>query len=202
MPDTGAPFNIPYVSPTSLVRDYPAADEAQALAIASGLTSALQLVGGAAVPIPATSTTVTSTTVIGSAVTYTPVFSDSVLVVTWNGFVETDRAASSPRTRFCALQIQELNNSSTWVTRTDGGAGLQLTGTSSSSAGVLIPFSIQAVSPASRTGFTGARSFRARAVPNPDTSAAFASTYYDPINDPNAYTYALTVFEYRIPALL
>jgi hypothetical protein len=40
MPDTGAPWNIPYVEPADLVRDYPAADEAQALAIAAGLTSA------------------------------------------------------------------------------------------------------------------------------------------------------------------
>jgi hypothetical protein len=37
MADTGAPWNIPYVEPADLVRDYPAADEAQALAIAAGL---------------------------------------------------------------------------------------------------------------------------------------------------------------------
>ena len=40
MADTGAPWNIPYVEPADLVRDYPAADEAQALAIAAGLTDA------------------------------------------------------------------------------------------------------------------------------------------------------------------
>jgi hypothetical protein len=40
MADTGAPWNIPYVEPSDLVRDYPAADEAQALAIAAGLTDA------------------------------------------------------------------------------------------------------------------------------------------------------------------
>jgi hypothetical protein len=40
MADTGAPWNIPYVEPADLVRDYPAADEAQALAIAAGLTAA------------------------------------------------------------------------------------------------------------------------------------------------------------------
>jgi len=39
MPDTGAPWNIPYVAPTDNPRVYPAADEAQALAIAAGLTS-------------------------------------------------------------------------------------------------------------------------------------------------------------------
>jgi hypothetical protein len=40
MADTGAPWNIPYVEPSDLVRDYPAADEAQALAIAAGLSAA------------------------------------------------------------------------------------------------------------------------------------------------------------------
>ena len=40
MADTGAPWNIPYVEPADLVRDYPAADEAQAVAIAAGLTGA------------------------------------------------------------------------------------------------------------------------------------------------------------------
>jgi hypothetical protein len=40
MADTGAPWNIPYVEPADLVRDYPAADEAQALAIAAGLDDA------------------------------------------------------------------------------------------------------------------------------------------------------------------
>jgi len=40
MPDTGAPWNIPYVDDSDLVRDFPTADEAQALAIAAGLTAA------------------------------------------------------------------------------------------------------------------------------------------------------------------
>jgi hypothetical protein len=44
MADTGAPWNIPYVEPADLVRDYPAADEAQALAIAAGLSVAGGLV--------------------------------------------------------------------------------------------------------------------------------------------------------------
>jgi hypothetical protein len=44
MADTGAPWNIPYVEPADLVRDYPAADEAQALAIAAGLSAAGGLV--------------------------------------------------------------------------------------------------------------------------------------------------------------
>jgi hypothetical protein len=40
MADTGAPWNIPYVEPSDLVRDYPAASEALGTAIAAGLTSA------------------------------------------------------------------------------------------------------------------------------------------------------------------
>jgi hypothetical protein len=39
MPDTGPPWNIPYVDDSDLVRDFPTADEAQALAIAAGLTT-------------------------------------------------------------------------------------------------------------------------------------------------------------------
>ena len=43
MPDTGAPWNIPYVAPTDNPRVYPAADEAQALAVAAGLTDASRI---------------------------------------------------------------------------------------------------------------------------------------------------------------
>jgi hypothetical protein len=44
MPDTGAPWNIPYVAPTDLVRDYPQASEDLADAVAAGLTAAGGLV--------------------------------------------------------------------------------------------------------------------------------------------------------------
>jgi hypothetical protein len=44
MPDTGAPWNIPYVDDADLVRDFPTADEAQALAIAAALDAAGGLV--------------------------------------------------------------------------------------------------------------------------------------------------------------
>jgi hypothetical protein len=40
MPDTGPPWAIPYVDQSDLVRDFPSADEAQALAIAAGLSAA------------------------------------------------------------------------------------------------------------------------------------------------------------------
>jgi hypothetical protein len=40
MPDTGAPWNIPYVEPSDLVRDYPSDSEDLADAIAAGLSAA------------------------------------------------------------------------------------------------------------------------------------------------------------------
>jgi hypothetical protein len=40
MPDTGAPWNIPYVAPSDLVRDYPSDSEDLADAIAAGLSAA------------------------------------------------------------------------------------------------------------------------------------------------------------------
>ena len=54
MADTGAPWNIPYVEPTDLVRDYPAADEAQALAVAGHLTDLDTAIGN--VPLSAIGT--------------------------------------------------------------------------------------------------------------------------------------------------
>ena len=44
MADTGAPHFIPYVEPTDLVREYPAADEASAFAVAAALEAAGGLV--------------------------------------------------------------------------------------------------------------------------------------------------------------
>ena len=44
MADTGAPHFIPYVEPTDLVREYPAADEASAFAVAAALDAAGGLV--------------------------------------------------------------------------------------------------------------------------------------------------------------
>ena len=44
MADTGAPHFIPFVEPTDLVREYPAADEASAFAVAAGLDAAGGLV--------------------------------------------------------------------------------------------------------------------------------------------------------------
>jgi len=75
--NTGAPWNIPYVEPSDLVRDYPAADEAQALAIAAGLSAAGNAgIGDNAITTLKNNTFSTTSTsftdVTGLAVTITP----------------------------------------------------------------------------------------------------------------------------------
>jgi hypothetical protein len=77
MADTGAPWNIPYVEPSDLVRDYPAADEAQALAIAAGLTVAGPAGIGANAENAISNTAFSSTStsyvdITGLEVTFTP----------------------------------------------------------------------------------------------------------------------------------
>jgi hypothetical protein len=77
MPDTGAPWNIPYVDPTDLVRDYPQASEDLADAIADGLDAAENAgIGSNVVQAVKTDTFTTSSTtyvdVTGVSVTITP----------------------------------------------------------------------------------------------------------------------------------
>jgi hypothetical protein len=85
MPDTGAPWNIPYVEPADLVRDYPAADEAQALAIAAGLDIAGGLIEvKTAVKDNAFSASVTtgaSTDITGLSITHEPADSANRLIL-------------------------------------------------------------------------------------------------------------------------
>jgi hypothetical protein len=86
MADTGPPWNIPYVEPADLVRAYPAADEAQALAIAAGLSAAGNAgIGSNVVQTVKTddfSTTSTSLVdVTGLAVTITPSTDTSLILV-------------------------------------------------------------------------------------------------------------------------
>jgi hypothetical protein len=87
MADTGAPWNIPYVTPTDNPRVFPAADEAQALAIAAGLDVA----GGLVAVYSALKTDTQSTSlatgavadVTGLAVTFTPESDDSTFLILW-----------------------------------------------------------------------------------------------------------------------
>jgi hypothetical protein len=86
MADTGAPWNIPYVEPSDLVRDYPAADEAQALAIAAGLSDALAAgIGDNVVQAVKTDTfSTTSATYVditGLEVTITPTVNTSKILI-------------------------------------------------------------------------------------------------------------------------
>jgi len=84
MADTGAPWNIPYVEPADLVRDYPAADEAQALAIAAGLTSASlikQVVSTTKTDVFSASVATTATSSAVISVTITPTSNTSKIFI-------------------------------------------------------------------------------------------------------------------------
>jgi len=74
MADTGAPWNIPYVEPTDNPRVFPAADEAQALAVAAGLTSAslIRQVVQTVKTDAYSMNSATFTTVTGATVSITP----------------------------------------------------------------------------------------------------------------------------------
>ena len=86
MPDTGAPWNIPYVEASDLVRDYPAASLALGTAIAGGLSSAKNAgIGSNAVQSVKTDTfsiaSATFTDVTDLAVTITPTTDTSKILV-------------------------------------------------------------------------------------------------------------------------
>jgi len=86
MADTGAPWNIPYVEPTDNPRVFPAADEAQALAIAAGLTAAVPAgIGSNAITTlkddTFTTTSTSFTDVTGLAVTITPSTNTSKVLI-------------------------------------------------------------------------------------------------------------------------
>jgi hypothetical protein len=108
MADTGAPWNIPYVEPTDNPRVFPAADEAQALAIAAGLSEAqIAGIGTNIVQTVKTDTfTTTSTTfanITGLSVDITPTSATSkVLLILHLGQVDgdaTDRIVGGDVTR-------------------------------------------------------------------------------------------------------
>jgi len=104
MPDTGAPWNIPYVDPTDLVRDYPQASEDLADAIADGLDAAGSAgIGPNVVQTVKTdtfSTTSTSYTAItGMSVTITPSSATSKVLVIANLNIGQLNTASSVSVR-------------------------------------------------------------------------------------------------------
>jgi hypothetical protein len=72
MPDTGAPWNIPYAAPTDLVRDWPALSEDIAEAVADGLDIAASYTNVAVItatdaswPVPTLANSYVRVTVIG-----------------------------------------------------------------------------------------------------------------------------------------
>ena len=85
MADTGAPWNIPFVEPTDLVRDYPAADEAQALAVAAGLSAAGQ-VRQIVRATDGTNRLTSSSSFVDAqiSVTITPTSANSNLLIIWS----------------------------------------------------------------------------------------------------------------------
>jgi hypothetical protein len=102
MPDTGAPWNIPYAAPADLVSAWPALSEDIAEAIADGLDAAGNAGIGSNV-VQATSTsrfTTASTTfvaVTGMNVTITPTSASSKVLVVCSGLY--GNASNSPVTR-------------------------------------------------------------------------------------------------------
>ena len=72
MPDTGAPWNIPYAEPADLVRDWPALSESVGTAVAGGLTKALITPSRVITTTDFTTTSGTMVDLTGVTVTVTP----------------------------------------------------------------------------------------------------------------------------------
>jgi hypothetical protein len=93
MPDTGAPWNIPYADPTDLVRDWPDLSEDVADAVAAGLSAAsspglgTNVVSGARTSnFNTTSTSYVTVTDVTATITPTSNTSKVLVIVTSNLF--------------------------------------------------------------------------------------------------------------------
>ena len=109
MPDTGAPWNLPYPSPSDLVRDAPQAFEDLAEAVADGLDNA----GAIAKFEYVTDTTNRSSTAgdwadAGISIDFTPTAADSLLLVQWSGNAEAGRNSGTFRDRIIILRLVEV----------------------------------------------------------------------------------------------
>ena len=110
MADTGAPHFIPFVEPTDLVREYPAADEASAFAVAAALDAAGNAGIGSNV-VQAVKTTSFSTTsssyvdVTDVTVSITPSSNTAKVLVIVTGI------AGNSATDFNATRLQLVRNS-------------------------------------------------------------------------------------------
>jgi hypothetical protein len=120
MPDTGAPWNIPYVEPADLVRDYPAASGALGTAIAAGLDEAIIALGPNVVQTVKTDTFSASvgagaaTDVTGLSVSITPTSATSKVLVMW------DLSAFAPAVGWSVL----LKRAGTGISVGDAASGL------------------------------------------------------------------------------
>jgi hypothetical protein len=104
MADTGPPWAIPYVDQSDLVRDFPSADEAQALAIAAGLTDAsvIRQVVSTLKTDTFTSTSASYVAVTGASVSITPqTNTNKVLVICY--FVLNNLATAVGDTSFARI---------------------------------------------------------------------------------------------------
>jgi hypothetical protein len=72
MPDTGAPWNLPYPAPSDLVRNGPAQFEALADAVADGLTSSLIITSQVITTTNFTTSSATFVDLTGVTITVTP----------------------------------------------------------------------------------------------------------------------------------
>lgn len=92
MPDTGAPWNIPYVAASDLVKDWPTDNQEQAEAIADGLTAA-QVVKQVVTTTKTDTFSTTSTSYVditGLSVTITPADNtNKILLVASFGQIDT-----------------------------------------------------------------------------------------------------------------
>jgi uncharacterized surface protein with fasciclin (FAS1) repeats len=117
MPDTGAPWNIPYVEATDLVRDWPTDSEALAEAIADGLDAA-GIVKQVVSVIPTTMFSTTSSSfvdVTNYTASITPTADDSTIL----GFIgcrysNTTGSTSSAQILRDATAISLSNNDETF----------------------------------------------------------------------------------------
>ena len=99
MPDTGSPWNIPYVEAADLVRDWPADSLLVANAVAAGLTAANVGIGSNVVQAVKTDTFTTSSTsyvpVTGLSVSITPSTATSKVLVIVSVFASNTSTADN-----------------------------------------------------------------------------------------------------------
>jgi len=190
MPDTGAPWNIPYAEPSDLVRDWPDLSEDVADAVALGLTAA-----GAVKQVKAATDSTLRTTTSNSYVdadislSFTPTAATSLLVVSWSGILGAARNSTDVATRLAFVRLVEVGGSALSGAE-DSFAGRDLVATSGVSADSYHPLLLQGFVSASTTS---ARTYRLEfRVP----STAITATLWN-----SSSTGRLSVIEYAAGVL-